>query len=261
MHIAELTPQPGERSLVFGRSRTGKSAYQEWVARTVSDQRPNAMQILVDTKPRFRAETERMPVNPKGRRSAAWRYKGWAKGPVVPNSVAVDMDSAHPFRGLWTRPGEIAILQGGDSRDWHRMLFLLTGFVNAQIGSRERRIVVDEVLDFYQRITFGIDMKHDIFYRTARAGGERGIGLDLGAHRVHGLPPLVISQMSCITLFHLANNKDMDYLRDYGITDAESPEGDYIFRHYKVSPGGKVASVCQGRCNYPQSYLDQLAAS
>ena len=219
------------------------------------------MQLLIDTKPRFRAETERMPLNPKARRSAAWRYTSWAKGPVVPNSVVVDMDSAHPFRGIWSKPGEIAILQGGDSNDWRRMLLLLTGFVRAQIKDRERRLIVDEVLDFYQRNTFGIDMKHDVFYRTARAGGERQIGIDLGAHRVHGLPPLVIAMMSRITLFHLGNDADMKYLRDYGIAEDESPNGDYVFRHYTVKPGGMVSRSVTGRCVYPQSYLDQLAVS
>lgn len=229
--------------------------------RTISEDRPDAMQLLIDTKPRFRAETERMPFNPRGRRNAAWRYKGWAKGPVVPNSVVVDFDASHPFRGMWSKPGETVILQSGDTRDWRRMLILLTAFVKANVADRERRLIVDEVLDFYQRNTFGIDMKHDVFYRTARAGGERGIGLSLGAHRVHGLPPLVIGQMSSVVLFHLGNDSDMRYLRDYGIKDEISPEGDYVFRHYKVRPGGAISEPVIGRCNYPQSYLDQLAAS
>jgi hypothetical protein len=261
LHIRELTPKPGERHLVFGRSRSGKSSHQDWEMRTVSEDRPEAMQLLIDTKPRFRAETERMPINVKGRRSAAWRYKNWAKGPVVPNSVVVDMDSNHPFRGIWSHPGEIAILQSGNSHDWRRMLVLMEGFVRAQIKDRERRLIADEVLDFYQRNTFGIDMRHDVFYRTARAGGERNIGLSLGAHRVHGLPPLIIAMMTRITLYHLGNDGDMRYLRDYGIKDELSPEGDFVFRHYEVRPGGQVSDPVVGKCVYPQSYLDQLAAS
>lgn len=260
-HISELCPGVGGRHLIFGRSRTGKSALQEWEARCISEIRPEAMQLLVDTKPRFRAETERSPLNPRGRVSAAYRYKDWSKGPVVPNSVVVDMNSPHPFRGLWTRPGEIAILQSGDATDWHRMLILLTGFVRAQIKGRERRLIVDEILDFYNRQSMGILPKYDVFYRMARAGGERAIGMSLGAQRVHGIPPLIIGQMSQLTLFHLANDGDMKYLRDYGIMDAESPKGDYVFWHYKVQPGGMVSAPFIGRCNYPQSYLDQLAVS
>lgn len=146
-HISSLIAQPGERTAKFGGTRSGKSSFQEWEFRTVQRERPTAMQILVDTKPRFRAEKERGPFR-RGRRSAAKRYESWAKGPVVPNSVVVDLWDEKPFRGLWKEPGEIAIMQSGESRDWKRMLALLDAFTKAQIKGRERRIIVDECLDF-----------------------------------------------------------------------------------------------------------------
>lgn len=219
------------------------------------------MQLLIDTKPRYRAETERMPFNPKARRSAAWRYNSWGKTPVFPNSVVADLDSAHPFRGMWSRPGEVVILQSGEVQDWRRILVLLTAFVRAQIKERERRIVVDEVMDFYNRNTFGIDMKHDVIYRTARAGRERGVGMSLGSQRLRGLPPLVIAMLSRLTLFHLAIDSDMKYLQELGIYDDNSPAGNFVFRQYKKEPGGVISPALVGRCTYPQSYLDQLSAS
>jgi hypothetical protein len=173
----------------------------------------------------------------------------------------VDLDSPHPFRGLWKRPGEIAIMQSGESRDWVRMLTLLNAFTKAEIKGRERRIIVDEVLDFYDRNSFGIDRKNDVFYRAARAGGERNIGLSLGAHRVHGVPPLILSMTSIYALFHLRHDGDMRYLRVYGIQDAESPKGDYVFRRWTVQPGGLVSPPLDGRCTYPESYLAQLAST
>jgi hypothetical protein len=233
----------------------------EWETRHISETRPEAMQIIVDTKPRFRAETERMSFNPRGRRNAAYRYKSWAKGPVVPNSVVVDLDSAHPFRGLWRKPGEVAIMQSGESADWLRMLVLLNAFVKAEISGRERRIVVDEVLDFYTRQSMSIQQKNDVFYRASRAGGERNIGLSLGAHRVHGMPPLILSMASIYVLFHLRHDGDMRYLREYGIRDELSPDENFVFRRFEVQPGGRISDAFTGRCNYPQSYLDQLAAS
>lgn len=105
------------------------------------------MQALVDTKPRYRAETER-GRHPTWRKPAAHRYQSWAKGPTIPNSVVVDLWSDHPFRGIWERPGEIAILQSGDANDWKRILALLDAFVKAEIKGRERRIIADECLDF-----------------------------------------------------------------------------------------------------------------
>jgi hypothetical protein len=146
-HISELVPGPGERHGLFGGTRAGKSAFQDWCLREVQRARPDAMQILVDTKPRFRAETEK-GLRPGWRKNAAHRYSSWSAGPVVPNSVVVDLWSDKPFRGLFQTPGEIAILQSGEEADWKRMLQLLDGFVKANISGRERRMTVDECLDF-----------------------------------------------------------------------------------------------------------------
>lgn len=146
-HISDLAPEPGERHGIFGGTRAGKSAFQDWSLRHIQTTRPDAMQILVDTKPRFRAQHEK-GFRPSWRKDASHRYQTWAKGPIVPNSVVVDLWDDKPFRGTFDSPGEIVILQSGEERDWRRMLELLDGFVKANIKGRERRIVVDECLDF-----------------------------------------------------------------------------------------------------------------
>jgi hypothetical protein len=114
---------------------------------------------------------------------------------------------------------------------------------------------------FYQRNTWGIDPKNDVFYRVARAGGERNIGLDIGAHQVYGVPPLILKMLSRVTLFHLRTDKDMRYLQDIGIRDAESPEGNYVFRQYQVQPGGTVSSAVTGTLDLPEFYLSQLSTT
>lgn len=111
------------------------------------------MAALWDTKPRFRAETERGRFR-RGRRDASYRYEDWAKGPVVPNSVVVDIWDDHPFRNLWddNRPGELAILQGSTVADWRRMLHLMNEFITRNVGGQERLVEVDEGLDFTSEI-------------------------------------------------------------------------------------------------------------
>jgi hypothetical protein len=261
--FGDLVADPGERELVIGTSRAGKSSYVDWGMRYVQEHRPTAMQVLVDSKPRFRAETEK--TFGKNRRSAAWRYKSWAKGPVIPNSVLVSLYDDHPFRGMWKTPGEVAVMQSGDETDWRRMLVLLNAFCKAQIGELERFIRVDEVLDFYGRNTMGIMPKNDVFYRAARAGGERKIGISLGAHRVHGLPPLIRTVASRVTLFHLTDDADMRELKVCGIHEPTSPdpdtEGAFTFRQWKKQPGGAMGEPVTCCCEYPESYLSQLAAS
>lgn len=146
-HISDLVPEPGERHAIFGGTRAGKSAFQDWSLREIQRTRPDAMQILVDTKPRFRAETQK-GLRPNWRKSASHRYNDWSAGPIVPNSVVVDLWSDRPFSGTFSNPGEIVILQSGEEKDWRRILDLLDGFVKANVGGRERRLVVDECLDF-----------------------------------------------------------------------------------------------------------------
>lgn len=253
--------------MVYGGTRTGKSSYMDWDMRFVQQTRPDAMQLVADTKPRFRAEKLAYGYKNRSRKDAAKAgiYDTWAKGPVVPNSVLVPFESDHPFRGLWDQeryPGEIAIMQGDETREWIMMLALMHEFVKAKIKARERRLVVDEGLDFYQRNTLGIDPKKDPILRTARAGGERNIGLLFGAHRPHGVPPLLNTLSSRVTLFHLRLERDMRYLYELGIPESEtSPSGDYIFQQYKVAPGGTIEGPVVARFAYPQSYLRQLAAT
>jgi hypothetical protein len=261
--ISFVTPRPGERTLYFGGTRAGKSSLMDWTLREIMRTRPNCISIIVDSKPRFRGE-HRRGILGIGWRDAAPLYKSWTKGPVVPNSVIVDLQESKPFHGLWKNPGQVAIMQSGDPQDWRRMLDLLEGFVKADVKGRERLIFVDEALDFYARNTWGINPKKDVFYRAARAGGERNIGLMLGAHRVHGLPPLITNMSSRVVLFHLRDDSDMKHLRNIGIRDAESPgemEGAYAFRHYTVEPGGTISEPFTGRVTYPQSYLSQLSAT
>lgn len=259
MHISELVPQPGERHGIFGGTRAGKSGFQDWTMREIQASRPDAMQVLVDTKPRFRAETEK-GLRPAWRRDAAHRYTSWAKGPVLPNSVAVDIWNDKPFAGTFQRPGEIVILQSGEVADWKRILVLLDAFVKANISGRERRIIVDECLDFYGQNTWSIDAKNDVLARAARAGGERTIGIDLGAHQVQGLPRTVRKMLSRVTLFHLRNDDaDMKYLHDIGIRDDRSPEGNYIFKQWTIQPGGTLSKPVIATLNLPDSYLKQLA--
>lgn len=154
-HISELTPQKGERVITFGGTRAGKSSLTDMTMMQVQHERPQAMQILIDTKPRYRAEFER-GRRYTARKPAAYRYESWEAGPMIPNSCVVDIWDDHPFKGMWNEPGEVAIMQGAEFDDWRRMLQLLKGFVQAPVKNRERRVIVDECLDFTRGTRSGL---------------------------------------------------------------------------------------------------------
>jgi hypothetical protein len=263
MEFTDLVQGPGERHIIYGGTRTGKSSYMDWSIRHIQQTRPEAMILIADTKPRFRAEVQTAGPNNRFRRNAEKLYEGWAKGPMLPNSVAIDMDSPHPFRGLWNdkHPGEAAIMQSDDPLRWKQMVSLMQHFT-AKKTSKERLLVVDEGMDFYQRNSLGIDSRNDVILRAARAGGERNIGLMFGAHRPHGIPPLLNTLSSRVSLFYIRYARDMKYLWEMGIPENEfPPDGNYIFKQYTIMPGGIVSDPAKARLALPDSYLQQLSST
>lgn len=265
VNLADLVQGPGERHIVYGGTRTGKSSYMDWTIRAIQRWRPQCMILIADTKPRFRAESLVNPRFSSARLNAAEKrtYDTWAAGPVLPNSVRVELDAAHPFRGLWNydkHPAEVGVMQSDDPDMWKVMNGLMHEFTAVK-QKRERLLVVDEGLDFYQRNTLGIDSRKDVVLRSARAGGERNIGLLFGAHRPHGIPPLLNTLSSRVTLFHLRYKQDMKYLWEMGVKEDESPDGDYIFHQYSINPGGSVSEPLRAKLEYPEWYLKQLSAT
>jgi len=220
------------------------------------------MIIIADTKPRFRAEFMTAGPGNRWRRKADELYTSWEKGPLLPNSVVAPLDEEEAFKSMFKRPGEIVILQSGDERDWRTMLRIIRKFIQMNPNRRERLIVVDEILDFYGRNTFGIDGHNDPLLHAARAGGERGIGSMYGAHRTRGVPPMLNMLSSRVILFRLRYERDLQYLYEMGVSeDEEMPEDPYVFKHFTIEPGGKVSQPLIVRLKYPQWYLDQLSAS
>lgn len=263
MEFTDLVQGPGERHIIYGGTRTGKSSFMDWSIREIQEQRPDAMILIADTKPRFRAETVAYGPGNRFRKSAKNEYKSWAKGPMLPNSTVLDFDSPHPFRGMWNdkHPGEAVIMQSDDPTRWRQMVELMQAFT-ARKTPKERLLVVDEGMDFYQRNSLGIDPRNDVILRAARAGGERNIGLMFGAHRPHGIPPLLNTLSSRVSLFYIRYARDMRYLWEMGIPEDEfPPDGDYIFKQYTIKPGGVVSEPAKVRLALPESYLQQLSAT
>ena len=265
--FSEFVPGRAERTIVYGGTRAGKSSYCDWSARHIQETRPSAMILLLDTKPRFRAETIAYGPGLKWRKDAKKLYESWEAGPTFPNSVVYPLDQVNweadnPFKNFYRKPGELVVLQSGSSQLRPLMLRLARKFVDINPKRRERLLWVNEGLDFYQRNSFGIDARNDVILDAARAGGERGIGLMFEAHRPKGIPPLLNTLSSRIVLFHLRFHGDMRYMYDMGIPeDEEMPDEDYAFKHFTVQPGGKISPPKTVRFVYPQWYLDQLSST
>jgi hypothetical protein len=102
MEFADLVQEPGERHIVYGGTRSGKSSLMDWSVRHIQETRPQFMGLIADTKPRFRAETIAYGPNNAFRKDASKLYTSWTKGPMLPNSVVVNLDSAQVATNDWS---------------------------------------------------------------------------------------------------------------------------------------------------------------
>lgn len=262
----EITPKKGERALILGGTRSGKSCLEDMIMRNAIKQRPHVRILLMDTKPRFRTELERFGPGNRFFRATEQDYSDWEAGPVIPGSVRVNLDSETPLKNFWKSDDKcrVAVLQTEDPGRRPQLLEIADKhFFQPHSRGADRMLVCDELLDLYHRNSLSINYKYDVPLKVARAGGERGFSALFGAQRPKGLPPQITDELSILYLFYLRYESDVRYLWEMGIPrDIEPPkekEGDYAFKVIRVRPGGRVTFQGSYRLAMPQWYMDQLS--
>jgi energy-coupling factor transporter ATP-binding protein EcfA2 len=271
MNIDEITPGKGKRALILGGSRSGKSTLLDHLLQNIVKQRPQSQSLLLDSKPRFRAELERIGPGGKVIRDADRYYNDWEKGPVVPGSYRADIKSGD-LKPYWKEkdPCRIVILQTDDANLRPRLLEISNGWFEKRSKNNDRVFVVDELLDYYHGNGVCIS-RHNVPLKVNRAGGERGFSGIYGAQRPKGIPVQITEELSDLYLFHLRFESDMKYLYENGVPINVKPPKDeceddpctcgkrYTFRHLKINPGGQVSDRGLHRLIPSPSYLAQLS--
>lgn len=259
MDLEEIAPKKGQRALILGGSRSGKSVLMDMLIRYIVKVRPLVRGLLLDTKPRFRAELEkRGPIV----RDASRHYRDWEKGPVVPGSYRIDIHSDSPLKGYWKPddPCRIAIAQTEEESDRPLLLNIANQWYQARARGADRLFICDELLDFYHANGVCISPRANVPLKVNRAGGERGIGGLYGAQRPKGIPIQITEELTILYLFHLRFKKDMNYLYENGVpTHIEPPEEDYAFRVISINPGGKAEDRGLYRLKLEDWYINQLS--
>jgi energy-coupling factor transporter ATP-binding protein EcfA2 len=183
--ISEITPKKAERALIIGGTRSGKSTLMDHFIRQMVKERPGVQILLLDTKPRFRAEVERYGPQNRLVREASKPYADWESGPILPGSVRVDIHREKPLERFW-RPDDrsrVAIAQTELTTERGRLLEIADDWYNVRQKKSDRVLAVDELLDHYHRNTISIHGSRDVPLKVVRAGGERGFGGLYGAQR------------------------------------------------------------------------------
>lgn len=262
MNIDEITPRKGQRALILGGSRSGKSTLLDHLLQNMVIQRPNLEAFMLDSKPRFRAEIERIGPGGKYVKDADGHYKDWEKGPTVPGSYRLNIEQPD-LKPYWKPkdPCRIVIAQTGNDAERPRLLEISDKWFEKRKPNADRVFVVDELLDFYYGNGVCISSRHNVPLKVNRAGGERGFGGLYGAQRPKGIPTQITEELSILYLFHLRFESDMKYLWENGIPRDVMPpkEEKYAFRIIMIDPGGAASDVGLFRLTPSPAYLAQLS--
>lgn len=261
MDLSQIAPSKGERVLIIGGSRTGKSSLLDMLARYAEYDRPNIQKLLLDTKPRFRAEIERFGPRNKFVRDADYHYDDWEPGPVIPGSVLANIHADSPLANQWRDRCRTVILQSGETHERARILQIADNWFKTRIPNADRMLVVDELLDFYHPNGLCIHPRCNVPLKINRAGGERGFSGLYGAQRPKGIPIQISEELSILYLFHLRYENDMRFLWDMGVPREITPpkEENWAFKVIRITPGGRAEYQGLFRLQLPSSYTSQLS--
>jgi hypothetical protein len=261
MDLAGIAPAKGQRALAIGGSRTGKSSLIDMLARYAVQTRPNIQELLLDTKPRFRAEIERFGPKNKFVRDADYHYEDWEPGPVMPGSVRADIHKDKPLENMWKDRCRTIIVQSEEPHERARLLAIADGWFKSRQPNSDRMLIVDELLDFYHANGLCIHPRCNVPLKINRAGGERGFSGLYGAQRPKGIPIQISEELSILYLFHLRYENDMRFLWDMGVPREIEPPKDepHVFKIIRITPGGKAEYQGLFRLTLPDSYLSQLS--
>lgn len=228
--LKTISLTPRGRALFVGMTGSGKSELKmrlvnHWVAT-----RAKPRVLILDSKPRFRAEWELNGL------SAAKRYKKWQRGPVVPNSFALDFKHGGSIRAqlkqVWQLHGNIAIAQTASQHELPLLREAAHWFYHDANDRYSQLLDVDELADFFG--TTGYAATGDDLLKVVRSGREMNVSFAGAAQRPKGLPHSFLTEVSDLYLFHIASLKDMVHLEDMGLPgDATPPEQDHVFYLYR----------------------------
>lgn len=223
--LAQIGLRRNERGFVVGGVGAGKSTLMEMLGRefVTHYHRLGARRLILDSKPRYRAEWTAQGI------SAKKRYKKWGHGQYVPGSVVVD--DVRDLDLAWKTGTRTVIVQCESSADIGRLVAAASSFLRSSRAGRPQLLQVDETLDFFHGN--GADRGgDDAVKRTVRAGRERGTAALLGSQRTKGLPPTVMEEMDRLYCLRIDFKADAKRLQEMGAPDFPVPTAKHQFMYW-----------------------------
>lgn len=213
------------RAYCVGMTGSGKSTLMEilmWnYIQAYSEKKNPVRTLIIDTKPRFKAELELNGLlTTSTGRYAKWDIEGSG---VVPGSYVLPRygSAKSEIKQLFRLGGNIGIVQAESKDDWHELIGYARHFFEGYGAKYPRLLVVDELADFYEKRTLG-----DIFQRIARNGRERDFAFIAGSQRPRKVPLETMTEMLRLYLFELDYDEDFKHIIQFGLPWQQVPRAD-----------------------------------
>ncbi|HEY2300521.1 MAG TPA: hypothetical protein VGH66_01430 [Acidimicrobiales bacterium] len=211
MDLGRISLRAKERGFLAGGTDTGKSTLAEALIVDFVHRYRRSHVLILDSKPRFRADLE-----VSGRRARA-RYSRWDHGATVPGAVVVT-DPAH-LEVAWATGAQICIAQADTGADVPALVACLRAFFEDSRAGRPSLVMVDETMDFFRSNGSPIG-GDDAVVRSARAGRERGLAGLYCSQRTRGIPAQLMEEMTKLYLLRIDYRADLKRLQEMGAPPA-----------------------------------------
>lgn len=227
MAMGPIALPKAARGLCVGSTGTGKTTLSEALIRQFQRDNPRARVLIIDSKPRFRAEWELAGI------TARSRYRKWGYGEYWPGSVRLPLDRPErELKAAWAAKYQTVIAQVDRLADLDLLRWSIDAFYEKEGAAIPRLLYIDEVADFFG--TGGTARQGDSILRVARSGRERNVALLASSQRPRGIPKSLLTELSILYLFHLDFRQDIKHLQEMGLPEdiGIPPAGEHSFIYW-----------------------------
>lgn len=197
----------GERGLILGMTREGKSTFAEVNINYWYETIPNADILILDSKPRFRAQWQLsgLPAKPL--------YREWDYGTYIPHSVVLPLrDPLSEIQMAWSLKYRVIIAQIPKRSDIPKLDEAIHAAYTKRRKGRKLFIYVDELNNFFKIGVAGVRAGNGIIMAIT-SGGEKSTAFLGAAQRPRNISVEALESMTKLYWFYTPFEEDNKHLR------------------------------------------------
>ena len=222
LDFSEISLRERERAFLLGGTGSGKTTLEEMLIADFYSLYQSSRILILDSKPRFRAEWHPNGVSAKN------VFKHWKPSPTIPGSVLIR--TARQLDDAWRLGARIVIAQCERQNERALLVDCAEKFYNDARHSRPQLLCVDETADFFNLNGSPIGGSSDALIRVARSGRERGTAGLYCTQRARSIPSSIIEELTQLYLFVLDGRADLKRCVEMGAPEwIEPPAKEHEF--------------------------------